>query len=233
MFIALSKCIADDRLECVGRGAALTDATVLLLFEAIRCKAMACESRRMARRGADQDQLDILEASAEFDSVMSSSITSVVEAFIERDTVERGVWDDESFLAVRFPPPPFPPVQMLIRTRYNVLTMLTETVRRVCTPFSLFSNFHSTNRVRPSYPLLHVAMYFPHTARCRYTFQSLKHSTRRCFTRMLPTVIAKLLFHCTAPSSSLLVQRRLGTRSDFEALFCQASLRTVPHCCRF
>ena len=105
MYAALRKCVADDRLECVARGAELAERTVQILAMTIHNIAMACESRRMARRGADPFNFDALhealDASAQLDGTMCHGITLVVEAFIERDTV-RGVWDDESFLAVCF-----------------------------------------------------------------------------------------------------------------------------------
>lgn len=90
MFTTIAKCVADSRLDCVARGAELTEKTVDVLARTLN---RLTQMMLVVRDGEDDE-----DAEKMVDDVIYG-VTDVVEAFVNRDT-ERGVWDDESFLAV-------------------------------------------------------------------------------------------------------------------------------------
>jgi hypothetical protein len=69
--------------------------------------------------------------------------------------------------------------------------------------------------------------------RKRCDFRCSRQIIKSCLARMSPTTTVRLRSRCTAPSSSLLARRPLGTRNAFGAPFLKASLQKTPACCRY
>lgn len=87
MFTTIAKCVTDSRLDCVARGTELVEKTVDVLARTLN---RLTQMMLVLRDDEDADKTVDDEI---------YGVADVVEAFVNRDT-ERGVWDDESFLAV-------------------------------------------------------------------------------------------------------------------------------------